>query len=159
MTRAYALPLILTLLYRDIKPKRGWVIVCVYCYMLCTTMSHVMLIKIMLCYVIIICQIVSASLLARAKCESAKLRYLSMKEEKWHRHRVWNGLPTFEKFLITIFPIKTKDCVHVCDKMAAILQSTFWNAFCGMKIYEFSLRFHCSLFLKTELTIFQYWFR
>ena len=45
------------------------------------------------------------------------------------------------------------------DKMAAIFQTTFSNAFSVMKIYEFRLRFHWSLFLRFELTIFQHWFR
>ena len=44
------------------------------------------------------------------------------------------------------------------DKMAAISQMTFSNAFCCMKKYEFRLTFHWSLFLWFELTIFQHWF-
>ena len=43
------------------------------------------------------------------------------------------------------------------DKMAAIFQSTFWNAFSWMKMYEFCLRFHWSLLLRFELTIYQHW--
>ena len=45
------------------------------------------------------------------------------------------------------------------DKMAAIFQTTFWNAFSWMKMYEFQLKFHWSLFLRVQLTIFQHWFR
>ena len=45
------------------------------------------------------------------------------------------------------------------DKMAAIFQTTFSNAFSWMKIYEFQLMFHWSLFLRVELTIFQHWLR
>ena len=44
-------------------------------------------------------------------------------------------------------------------KMSTILQTTFSNAFSGMKTYEFWLRFHWSFFLRLELTIFQHWFR
>ena len=45
-------------------------------------------------------------------------------------------------------------------KIAAISQMKwFWNEFSLMKIYEFCFRFHCSLFLRFELIIFQYWFR
>ena len=33
------------------------------------------------------------------------------------------------------------------DKMADIFQTTFWNAFYWVKMYEFRLRFHLSLFL------------
>ena len=43
--------------------------------------------------------------------------------------------------------------------MAAIFQTTFSNAFSWMKIDEFQLMFHWSLFLSVELTIFQHWFR
>ena len=45
------------------------------------------------------------------------------------------------------------------DKMAAIFQTTFSNAFSWMKMHEFRLRFHWSLFLRLELTIFQHWSR
>ena len=43
------------------------------------------------------------------------------------------------------------------DKIAAISQ-TFSNAFPLMKFFEFRSRFHRSLFLRFELTIFLYWF-
>ena len=35
----------------------------------------------------------------------------------------------------------------------------FSNTFSRMKMYEFQLRFHWSLFLRVKLTIFQHWFR
>ena len=44
------------------------------------------------------------------------------------------------------------------NKMAAIFQTTFSNAFYWMKMYEFLLRFHWSLFQRVKLTIFQPWF-
>ena len=44
------------------------------------------------------------------------------------------------------------------DKMAAIFQTTFSNAFSWMKMYEFRLRFHWSLFLRFQLTISHHWF-
>ena len=44
------------------------------------------------------------------------------------------------------------------DKMAAIFQTTFSNAFLWMKMYELQLRFHWSLFPRIHLTIFQHWF-
>ena len=46
----------------------------------------------------------------------------------------------------------------VRDKMATIFQ-TILNAFSWMEMYEFRLRFHWSLFLRVQLTIFQHWFR
>ena len=45
------------------------------------------------------------------------------------------------------------------DKMAAIFQTTFSNRFSGMKMYEFRLTFHWSLFLEVQLTILQHCFR
>ena len=43
--------------------------------------------------------------------------------------------------------------------MAAIFQTTLSNAFSWMKILEFRLQFHWSLFLRFQLTIIQHWFR
>ena len=45
------------------------------------------------------------------------------------------------------------------DKMAAIFQTTFSNAFPRMKIYEFRLKFHWSLFLRIQIIIVQHRFR
>ena len=45
------------------------------------------------------------------------------------------------------------------DKMAAIFQTTLSNAFSWIRILEFWLRFHWSLFLRVQLTIFHHWFR
>ena len=45
------------------------------------------------------------------------------------------------------------------DKMAAISQTTLSNAFSWMKMLEFRLKFHWSLFLRVQLTTFQHWFR
>ena len=49
---------------------------------------------------------------------------------------------------------------HCCrDKMAAIFQTTFSYAFSWMKINDIQSKFHWSLFLTFQLTIFQHWFR
>ena len=45
------------------------------------------------------------------------------------------------------------------DEMADIFQTTFINGFSWMKLYEFWLKFHWSLFLGVQSTIFQHWFR
>ena len=45
------------------------------------------------------------------------------------------------------------------DKMAAIFRTTFSNRFSWMKMYEFRLIYHWSLFPRVQLTIFQHWFR
>ena len=41
------------------------------------------------------------------------------------------------------------------DKMAAISQTTFSNAFSWMKTFKFQLQFHWSLFPRVQMTIFQ----
>ena len=45
------------------------------------------------------------------------------------------------------------------DKMAGILQTTLSTAFSWMKMLEFQLKFHWSLFLRIQLTILKHWFR
>ena len=45
------------------------------------------------------------------------------------------------------------------DKMAAFSQTTLSNGFSWMKILEFRLKIHWSLFLRVLLTIFQHWLR
>ena len=40
------------------------------------------------------------------------------------------------------------------DKIATISQKSFTKAFSLMKMYEFCLRFHLSLFLRVQLTVF-----
>ena len=44
------------------------------------------------------------------------------------------------------------------DKMAATSQTSFSNGFSSMKMFEFPLIFHWSLFLRVQLTIYQCWF-
>ena len=45
------------------------------------------------------------------------------------------------------------------DKMAAISQTTFSNAFSWMKMFKYRLKFHWILFWRDQLTIFQHRFR
>ena len=45
------------------------------------------------------------------------------------------------------------------DKMTAIFQTTFSNAYSRMKLYQSRLKFHWSLFSRVQSTIFQHWFR
>ena len=45
------------------------------------------------------------------------------------------------------------------DKMDATSQTTLSNAFSWMKMLEFRLKIHWSLFPRVQLTIFQHWFR
>ena len=65
---------------------------------------------------------------------------------------------------IVAFRVNMRCWASLCEtqprtQSPAISQTTFSNAFCWMKIYEFWLRFHWSVFLMYELSIFQYWLR
>ena len=59
-----------------------------------------------------------------------------------------------------IWEISGKGCLTHWgrDQMAAFSQTTLSNAFSWMKILEFRLKFHWTLFLRVLLTIFQHWF-
>ena len=45
------------------------------------------------------------------------------------------------------------------NEMNNISQTTFSNVFSSMKMFEFRLKFHWSLFPRVQLTIIQHWFR
>ena len=45
------------------------------------------------------------------------------------------------------------------DEMKKISQTTFSNVFSSMKMFEFRLKFHWSLFPRVDLIILQHWFR
>ena len=49
--------------------------------------------------------------------------------------------------------------IWVRDKTDAILLTTFSNAFSWLKLFQFSLLFHWSLFPRVQLTIYHGWFR
>ena len=59
------------------------------------------------------------------------------------------------RFAIFVLPHRGR------HKMAAMFQTTFKCVFVNatVKMYDILLRFHCSLFLMVQLTIFQQWFR
>ena len=45
------------------------------------------------------------------------------------------------------------------DKLAAIRQTTFSNAVSWVKMYERRLKFHLTVYLRIQLTLFYHWFR
>ena len=64
--------------------------------------------------------------------------------------------------LVSLHPVlMTNNNLTHCgrDRIDAISQKTFSNAFSWMKMYEFCLRFQRSLFLRFELKILQHWLR
>ena len=75
---------------------------------------------------------------------------------KYHHHRAcWRVFSAF---------MKTTSCISYIthwgrDKIDAISQTAFSNAFSSMKMFEIRFQFHWNLFLRVQLTIFQNWFR
>ena len=58
------------------------------------------------------------------------------------------------------FPASINSLTHWGrNKMAAVSQTTFSNAFSWMKMYEFWLKFRWSLFLSVQLTVSHHWLR
>ena len=76
---------------------------------------------------------------------------------------------TYTRFALCYVFIRfyTSRFYHICqnlnssslDKMAAVSQAMFSDAFPWMKSFIFWLEFHWRLFLRDHLTITQYWFR
>ena len=98
---------------------------------------------------------------------------------QYHQFTPWQHIPvkSYAKFIIFIQEnvignvvcemaaiLSQPQCVHMLthwcwDKMDAISQTTFRSTFSWMKMFEIRLKFHWSLFLRVQLTIFQHWFR
>ena len=111
---------------------------------------------------------VSMSLIDLLRCLQAAISAGKMQLSSAHRsiNTWWGGPMRFFSTVMTtpvissfIPGISGSNLTHWGgDKMAAILLATFWDAFSWMKMYELRLKFHCSLFLRDQLTIFQHWF-
>ena len=89
--------------------------------------------------------------------------------ERVSKHLVGNMLCSIWWFILntgTSCPVQKQHVMSVTvfnssslDKMAAISQTTFSNAFSWKKKFDFWLKFHWTLFLGVRLIIYQHWFR
>ena len=90
------------------------------------------------------------------------LQWGSIMGDNWH-HRVSPVSIHVTGMIFLQFAGDIFKCIFLThwgrDKMAAISQTTLSIAFPWMKMLEFRLNFHWSLFLRVQLTIFQHWFR
>ena len=78
---------------------------------------------------------------------------VSLHKIKYHYHKAPDAFSI--RFLVLYTSERVSILTHSGrDKIAAISQTTFWNAFSWKNILDFRLRFHWSLFLRLELTIF-----
>ena len=89
----------------------------------------------------------------------------------WRHYGSWIVKPSNEFTICARRTYKSTDTQFLCvtflltvpavlthwgpDKMAVIFQTTFWNVFSWIKMCELRLRFHWTLFLWVQLTIFQ----
>ena len=72
----------------------------------------------------------------------------------------WNKLSHTSKHTTPETWMSLTTLTHITlDKMAAILQTIFLDAFLWMKSFVFWFKFHWSLFLMVQLTITQHWLR
>ena len=91
---------------------------------------------------------------------------------RWHFRHIFSISQSLATQLINEFhcksyPVMEKHChgfkvilTHWGrDEMNNISQTTFSNVFSSMKMFEFRLKFHWSLFPRVQLTIFQHCFR
>ena len=80
-------------------------------------------------------------------------------DEQASSHHLNQWCASLLTYICVIRPL----CTHLThwgrDKMAAIFQTTLSNAFLWMKMLEFWLKFHWSLFLRVQLRIFRHLFR
>ena len=88
----------------------------------------------------------------------------------WSALACWNAEPKlclaklgcnwYDPLVLTL---KSASATHICDlpldKIAAISQTIFSDAFSWMKSFMSSLKSHWSLFLRVQLTISHHWFR
>ena len=95
---------------------------------------------------------------AMAWCRQATSHYLS---QCWPRSLSPSGIVTRPQWVKSFWPDDRAVLVNTLKprQMDAISQTTFSNAFSWMKMFEFRLEFHRSLFPRVQLTIFQQWFR
>ena len=87
---------------------------------------------------------------------------LCLKNVTYHFHSrkcIWNYRLQNAGYFVSVSTCKIYSTHWGRDKMAVISQATLSSAFSWKKMSEFRLKFHWSLFLRVQLTIFQHWFR
>ena len=83
-------------------------------------------------------------------------RFLTVLRHGWLLNFIAKSYPVMEKHCHGFKVIWTH---WGRDEMNNISQMTFSNVFSSMKMFEFRLKFHWSLFPRVQLTMFQHWFR
>ena len=76
----------------------------------------------------------------------ARFQYWMLKKNPWRVQR-------------TLYVMKLRLPHRGSDKMADVFHTAFKNVFDWLKMFEFRIQFHWSLFPRILLTIVQHWFR
>ena len=101
--------------------------------------------------------IIQSSMIVLFYCLRSKYSFMSKEPLKFQEQLYFNwDLPVCAA---THLPRDTPLTHLPLGKMAAISHTIFSNAFSWMKSFIFCLKFHWSLFLRAQLTIFHQWFR
>ena len=107
----------------------------------------------------VVCKI--AAILSRPQC----VNLVQCQPHKWRKCTVAKSSSCQAKWCLMYSLCQCLSFYGCClthwgqDKIAAVSQTTFSNAFSWMKMVEFRLKFHWNLFLRVLWTIFQHWFR
>ena len=91
-------------------------------------------------------------------CRLAK--YIIDRELRWTSANAWGTQQIKSEITLPVLSYGLGVLTHWSrDKMAAVWPTTFSNVFYWMKMKECRLKFHWSMLLRVQLTIFQHWFR
>ena len=100
--------------------------------------------------------IAKAGIICSLNARTSVLAAANPVESQWNKNKTIIDNIQLPHTLLSRWALAYSSSTHWDrDKMVDISQTTFSR----MKIYQFQLRFHPSLFLKVQLTIFQHWFR
>ena len=88
-----------------------------------------------------------------------KLKLYFLGDNESNRHWLWNKEGINSPYYSSLIFQEIHLTHWGRDKMAAISLTKLSIAFSWIKMLEFRLNFHWSLFLTVQLTIFQHWFR
>ena len=99
-----------------------------------------------------------SEILSEIHAFSLKKMHSKMASAKWRPFCLGLNVLNTDRYLSRL---RLKQCLLHWDrdKMDAISQTTFSSAFSWMRMYVFRLKFHWSLFLRVQLTVFKHWFR
>ena len=137
------------------------------CYMLIMTSSQEIIVPFVVwCRIRVALENCYLNLMYRPNlsAHSGKIWKWNMEGMKWENKIDHNGKLECGQVARCVYPLIFESITYQLthwgrDKMVDIFQTTFSNGFSWMNLHELRLKFHWSLFLAVQLTIYQHWFR